>query len=83
MHGICRALKSGKSPPETALRGSEELACVQVMHDKLLAKVLELPMAFFDTQPSGRLVARFTHDVETTDIDLQVQRIALLTASVL
>lgn len=44
---------------------------MQVLHDKLLDKVLSLPMSFFDTQPSGRLIARFTHDVETTDIDLQ------------
>ncbi|NJR43419.1 MAG: hypothetical protein HC767_12920 [Akkermansiaceae bacterium] len=42
-----------------------------MLHDRLLDKVLSLPMSFFDTQPSGRLIARFTHDVETTDIDLQ------------
>jgi ABC-type multidrug transport system fused ATPase/permease subunit len=44
---------------------------MQVLHDKLLQKVLTLPMTFFDTQPSGRLMARLTHDVEATDIDLQ------------
>jgi ABC-type multidrug transport system fused ATPase/permease subunit len=44
---------------------------MQVLHDKLLKKVLSLPMSFFDTQPSGRLIARFTHDVEAADIDLQ------------
>lgn len=58
---------------------------MQVLHDKLLAKVLALPMSFFDTQPSGRLVARFTHDVETTDIDLQdtIQSFSMCFAAVL
>jgi ATP-binding cassette, subfamily C (CFTR/MRP), member 2 len=43
---------------------------LQRLHDALLAKVLALPMAFFDTQPSGRLMNRFTRDVEALDINL-------------
>ena len=44
---------------------------MQVLHDRLLTKVLSLPMSFFDTQPSGRLCNRFTRDVEATDVSLQ------------
>lgn len=44
---------------------------MQVLHDRLLDKVLSLPMSFFDTQPSGRLCNRFTRDVEATDVSLQ------------
>lgn len=44
---------------------------LQVLHDRLLAKVLSLPMSFFDTQPTGRLLNRFTKDVESTDVSLQ------------
>ena len=42
-----------------------------MLHDRLLDKVLRLPMSFFDTQPTGRLVNRFTKDVESTDVTLQ------------
>ena len=43
---------------------------LQVMHDRLLDKVFSLPMAFFDTQPSGRLISRFTNDVSALDSEL-------------
>ncbi|GMH35949.1 hypothetical protein BSKO_03817 [Bryopsis sp. KO-2023] len=37
------------------------------MHNKLLNKVMTLPMSFFDTQPSGRLINRFARDTEALD----------------
>jgi ABC-type multidrug transport system fused ATPase/permease subunit len=40
-------------------------------HNALVDKLLALPMSFFDTQPTGRLVNRFTRDVEACDITLQ------------
>jgi ABC-type multidrug transport system fused ATPase/permease subunit len=43
---------------------------MQVLHDRLLDKVLSLPMSFFDTQPSGRLISRFSKDVQSTDLTL-------------
>jgi ABC-type multidrug transport system fused ATPase/permease subunit len=43
----------------------------QALHDALVDKLLTLPMSFFDTQPTGRLVNRFTKDVEACDITLQ------------
>jgi ABC-type multidrug transport system fused ATPase/permease subunit len=41
------------------------------MHNDLLHKVIRLPMSFFDTQPTGRLLNRFTKDVEACDLSLQ------------
>ncbi|GLC35697.1 hypothetical protein PLESTB_000485000 [Pleodorina starrii] len=35
---------------------------------RLLDKVVRLPMAFFDQQPTGRLLNRFTKDTEALDI---------------
>jgi ABC-type multidrug transport system fused ATPase/permease subunit len=43
----------------------------QTLHDNLVAKLLSLPMSFFDTQPSGRIINRFTKDVEACDLSLQ------------
>jgi len=37
------------------------------MHSGLLNKVSSLPMSFFDSQPSGRLINRFTRDTESLD----------------
>lgn len=43
---------------------------MQVLHDTLLHKMFTLPMAFFDTQPPGRLLSRFSRDVANTDLTL-------------
>lgn len=40
------------------------------LHTKLLTKMLRLPMSFFDSQPVGRLVNRFSRDVEALDVKL-------------
>lgn len=40
------------------------------MHENLLSRVLKMPMSFFDTTPSGRIINRFSRDVETIDIVL-------------
>ncbi|KAF9107851.1 Multidrug resistance-associated protein 1 [Mortierella sp. GBA35] len=37
------------------------------LHDSLLAKMLRLPMSFFDTTPLGRIVNRFSSDVFSID----------------
>jgi len=42
-------------------------AASKAMHSSLLNKVSSLPMSFFDSQPSGRLINRFTRDTESLD----------------
>jgi len=46
------------------------LAAAASLHAALLARVVRLPMSFFDAQPSGRLVNRFSKDVEALDVAL-------------
>lgn len=38
-----------------------------VLHTHLLSNVLKNPMNFFDVTPSGRILARFSNDVNTLD----------------
>jgi len=38
-----------------------------LIHNRLLVNVLRLPMAFFDTTPSGRILNRFSKDIYTVD----------------
>ena len=39
----------------------------RVIHEKLLTGVTRSPMTFFDTNPSGRIVNRFSADVDIMD----------------
>ncbi|MBY0415462.1 MAG: ATP-binding cassette domain-containing protein, partial [Bdellovibrionales bacterium] len=41
------------------------------LHDKMLARILKAPVRFFDTTPVGRLLQRFSRDLESVDIQLQ------------
>ncbi|KAF9938679.1 hypothetical protein BGZ67_010579 [Mortierella alpina] len=47
-----------------ALQGAKTL------HDRLLTRVLRLPMSFFDTTPMGRILNRFSSDVSAVDSQL-------------
>eukprot|EP00095_Tigriopus_kingsejongensis_P006313 snap_masked-scaffold61_size441589-processed-gene-3.13 protein:Tk06313 transcript:snap_masked-scaffold61_size441589-processed-gene-3.13-mRNA-1 annotation:"abc transporter" len=38
-----------------------------IIHDKLLSRVVRSPMSFFDTNPIGRIVNRFSSDIGTVD----------------
>lgn len=38
-----------------------------LLHKVLLANVLKSPMGFFDVTPVGRVLARFSHDINTID----------------
>ncbi|KAF9198937.1 hypothetical protein BGZ59_004318, partial [Podila verticillata] len=41
-----------------------------LMHNNLLQRVLRLPMSFFDTTPVGRIMNRFSSDVDNVDEQL-------------
>ena len=65
-----------------AVRGS--LNAAKALHEQLLGHVLLLPMAFFDSQPLGRLLNRFTKDTEAVDVELlKLVRNLLLCCAVL
>ncbi|PVD27625.1 hypothetical protein C0Q70_12791 [Pomacea canaliculata] len=52
---------------------SNFLLCVRTvvasknLHSRLLASVLRSPMVFFDTTPVGRIINRFSRDIDTID----------------
>lgn len=46
------------------------ISASRLLHGALLGKVVRLPMSFFDSQPSGRLLNRFTKDTEALDVNL-------------
>ncbi|PAA47237.1 hypothetical protein BOX15_Mlig030509g1 [Macrostomum lignano] len=48
----------------SALRASRRI------HDSLLNRLFRVPMRFFDTTPTGRIVNRFSKDVEVIDREL-------------
>ena len=43
------------------------VTAARTLHTRLLDRVVRLPMAFFDSQPSGRLLNRFSKDTEAVD----------------
>ena len=48
------------------------------LHNDLLLHVMRLPVMFFDTNPSGRIVNRFSRDMEIIDSTLNASIIQLM-----
>jgi len=46
------------------------LRAARDLHDKLLNNSLRLPMSFFDVTPLGRILNRFSKDVDVIDVTL-------------
>lgn len=47
------------------------VAAGRLMHDKMLKSVLKSQIRFFDSTPIGRILQRFSRDIESVDIHLQ------------
>lgn len=43
----------------------------KLFHDRMLKSVLSAPIRFFDSTPVGRILQRFSRDMESVDIQLQ------------
>ena len=43
------------------------LSASSLLHDQVFEKVLKSPMAFFDTEPTGRILNIFTRDMDEMD----------------
>lgn len=52
------------------LATSNMVKAAGTLHYNLLDNILRAPMSFFDTTPIGRIVNRFSRDVETIDNSL-------------
>ncbi|NXE33592.1 MRP2 protein, partial [Ptilorrhoa leucosticta] len=51
----------------TMLSAQGAMRASRVMHQQLLSNILRVPMGFFDTTPTGRIVNRFAKDIFTVD----------------
>lgn len=51
----------------TALSAQGAVRASRILHQQLLSNILRVPMSFFDTTPTGRIVNRFAKDIFTVD----------------
>ncbi|CAL8300312.1 unnamed protein product [Merluccius merluccius] len=51
----------------TLLMADGSVSASRILHSKLLHTILRVPMVFFDTTPTGRVVNRFAKDIFTVD----------------
>ncbi|XP_067091719.1 canalicular multispecific organic anion transporter 1 [Osmerus mordax] len=51
----------------TLLLANGSISASRILHSRLLSNILRVPMVFFDTTPSGRVVNRFAKDMFTVD----------------
>lgn len=50
------------------------LACLrgsQLLHNRMLARVLSAPVSWFNVTPSGRIINRFSKDIDTVDVTIR------------
>ncbi|CAG09356.1 unnamed protein product, partial [Tetraodon nigroviridis] len=51
----------------TLLLASASIKASRILHSRLLNNIMRVPMLFFDTTPTGRVVNRFAKDIFTVD----------------
>ncbi|XP_077285788.1 multidrug resistance-associated protein 1-like [Arctopsyche grandis] len=42
----------------------------KIMHEEMLKNIMRSPLSFFDTTPTGRILSRFSKDVDVLDVTL-------------
>jgi ABC-type bacteriocin/lantibiotic exporter with double-glycine peptidase domain len=66
---VHQATQQQPRPEES--KGPKRPSPADCLQERLLSRVVRLPMSFFDSQPTGRLLNRFTKDTEAVDVALQ------------
>ena len=49
------------------------IACSMDLHNRMFQRILHCPMSFFDMTPIGRILNRFTKDIDNVDNVLPLQ----------
>ena len=49
-----------------------------MLHTRLITTVLRFPMSFFDTTPKGRIISRFSKDIDTVDEQFRLLSLLLM-----
>lgn len=52
--------------------------CTEGMFALLTGRTLRAPLSYFETTPLGRIINRFTYDVEVLDVELAVAMLGLM-----
>lgn len=50
------------------------MACLQgsqILHNRMLARILSAPVSWFNVTPSGRIINRFSKDIDTVDVTIR------------
>ena len=74
--GIYAALGAGGAVFQIAMDLTFLLSCAKaskLIHEKLLFRIMRSPMAFFDTNPMGRILNRFSSDIDVVDGQIPFQ----------
>ena len=55
--------------------------CAEIMFSGMAQRVLRAPLSYFETTPLGRILNRFTYDVEVLDVELSISMTGLVVSS--
>lgn len=47
------------------------LSASKILHNQMLARILQAPLAWYNMTPSGRIINRFSKDIDTIDVTIR------------